>query len=385
MLFSDIPGHDDAKRRLKDMAASRRVPHAILLHGPAGVGKFLLARTFAQLLHCESPTPEGEPCGKCKACRLHLGFNHLDTIYSFPNLKKENDKEGPTSDDHIEEFRKFLNDDPWMDAEAWAQTFTKKNAHPIIYVSESNYLLRRLSTSGHGDGYKIVLIWLPERMNADAANKMLKIIEEPLDNTIFIMSCDNPELMLPTILSRCQQIEVSRLSDECLADWIRTTYSDAAAEADSIAHISEGIPGAAVRLIAGEGDKGGSMQDEYFDLFVRLMRLAYSRDVVALRAWAEEVTGMGRESNIAFLTYCQRLIRENFIYNFRNPAISYLKPAEADFAQRFSPFVNEGSAPEIMEHLNKALIDVAGNTAGSFVFFDLAIKLILSFVNNKPQ
>ena len=380
MKFSDIPGHDRAKQRLKEMASSGRVPHAILIHGPAGIGKFAIARAFAQLLHCSNPTADGEPCGECQQCRLHQGYNHLDTFFSFPVVKTD-DKKDVTSQDYIGEFQEFMKESPWMDIDSWALTFDKKNAHPIIYVTESNFLLRRLSTTGHGSGRKIVLIWLPERMNAECANKMLKIIEEPYDDTIFIMSSDHPEELLPTIRSRCQDVELSRISDNTLAQWIAVHHPEAAAEARSIAHIAEGITSAAESMITSERKTDAV----YFELFVRLMRLAYARDVAKLRLWAEDVNSLGRESAVAFFTYCQRLIRENFILNFNNRDINYLTPTEAEFSKRFAPFVNEATAPLIVEHLNKALIDIAGNTAGMFVCFDLAIKVILAFANNKQQ
>ncbi|MDE6395220.1 MAG: DNA polymerase III subunit delta, partial [Duncaniella sp.] len=212
MNFSDIPSHENVKRQLRDMVADGRVPHALLLHGPSGTGKFMLARTFAQYLHCENPTPDGEPCGVCAACRAHESHSQVDTLYVFPVVKTDKLKE-PVSDDYIDDFREFISASPFMDYDRWASSFDKKNAQPIIYVYESAALERRLATSATASRYKIVLMWLPEKMNEQAANKLLKLIEEPFADTVFILVSDDASAILPTKPSRCRPIEVTRLHD----------------------------------------------------------------------------------------------------------------------------------------------------------------------------
>ncbi|MDE6186704.1 MAG: DNA polymerase III subunit delta, partial [Duncaniella sp.] len=202
MKFSQIPDHENVKRQLRDMVADHRIPHALLLHGPAGIGKFLIARTFSQYLHCQSPLPEGEPCGECPACRQHESFNHVDSLYVFPVVKTDKLK-APVSDDYMTEFKEFVGANPFMDFERWTGYFEKKNAQPVIYVSESEALEQRLSVTTTVSKYKPVLIWLPEKMDEQTATKLVKLIEAPFSDTIFLLVSDNAKAILPTIYSRC--------------------------------------------------------------------------------------------------------------------------------------------------------------------------------------
>ena len=279
MKFSDIPSHDSVKARLRAMADDRRIPHAILLEGPAGIGKFAMARAFAQYVHCRHRTPDGEPCGECASCRQHESFNHIDTFFSYPVVKTERFKNlPPVSADFIEEWRKFLVDNPFMDFDSWAAVFDKKTAQPVIYVTESDVLMQKVATTAHASDYKIIIMWLPERMNEDCANKLLKLIEEPHDDTLFIMTSDSPEDILPTILSRCQRVEMRRLPDEDIARYLVENMAVDPTEAQALAHIADGSIVRALQLTA---DSGASRR--FFDLFVRLMRDAYQRKVSSLR------------------------------------------------------------------------------------------------------
>ncbi|MDE6557078.1 MAG: DNA polymerase III subunit delta, partial [Duncaniella sp.] len=219
MTFSEIPSHDREKRHLKEMVASGRVAHALLIHGPAGVGKFMLGRALAQRLHCLSPTADGDACGKCPSCRQHASFNHVDMLYVFPVVKREGGK--PTvSDDYAAEFHKFVESHPFMDFDAWVETFDRRNAQPMIYVDESDLLADRMAVTPTISPYKIALIWLPERLRDEAANKLLKLIEEPFAGTIFILVSDDAAAVMPTIRSRCRPVEGTRLRDETIAGWL---------------------------------------------------------------------------------------------------------------------------------------------------------------------
>ncbi len=237
MRFADIPGHADIKQRLVEMADASRVPHALLLEGPAGAGKFMLARAFAQYIHCEHPEG-GDSCGHCNSCLQHSTFNHIDTIFSYPVVKKAS--KPAVSADYIEEFKQMLSDRPFMDAELWNSLIEAGNTQPKIYVDEGAELNRRLNFRAHQSRYKIVLLWLPEKMNEDTANKMLKLIEEPHDDTLFIMVSDNPRRILPTIYSRTQRIAVTRYDDSEVEDYLCRAMAVDQAVARSIARISTG-------------------------------------------------------------------------------------------------------------------------------------------------
>ena len=223
MRFADIPGHDDVKKRLREMADSGRIPHALLLEGPAGAGKFALARAFAQYIHCTARTPEGDSCGKCPSCLQHQAFNHIDTVYSFPVVKK-NSK--PTiSDDYADVFREFMGKYPYMDFDRWLEALDNINAQPQIFVEEGNELLRRLTFMARQARFKVVLLWLPERMKEETANKLLKLVEEPFGDTIFLMVSNNARRILPTIYSRTQRVNVRRYDDDELASILMASTS----------------------------------------------------------------------------------------------------------------------------------------------------------------
>ncbi len=372
MKFSEIPGHDNVKERMRLMASSDRLPHALLLEGPEGVGKLALARAFAQYIHCENPGPDGDACGECRNCRLHQSMNHVDTHYSFPVVKLDGMTNAPISDDFYKEWTEFTAGRIYTDIESWASTFNKRNANPQIYVTESDELVKQLAFTSHVTRYKIVIMWLPERLNETAANKLLKMIEEPFEDTIFILVSNNPAGILPTIYSRVQRLSLKRLPDATVAENLMKRGGLDRADAMAIAHNAAGNMIAALRLL--ESDKEIAT---YFDFFVTLMRLAYLRDVKKLREWTEDLTALGREKEISFYEYASRMIRENFMLNFNVPALSYLSATEHNFAVRFSRFITVRNVEKLMEVFGNAIRDIAGNGNGKIVNFDVAIKTIL--------
>lgn len=351
------------------MVNSDKIPHALLFDGPAGSGKFALARALAQYIHCQNRTPSGDSCGKCPACQQHQTFNHIDTIFSFPVVKRGS---VTISDDYAEEFRHLLSDSPYMDFETWLELLQNENAQPQIYVDEANELNRKLSFTAHSSKYKIVLMWLPERLHPTAANKLLKLMEEPFSDTIFLLVTNNSRLILPTIYSRTQRIIVKRYSEEELANALMQKYGLGAEDATQISRLAEGNMNTALNLISVSKDK-----DIYLDLFITLMRKAYQRDVAALKKWAADVADLKREGEIKFLDYCAHMMRENFILNIHVPELNTLTKEEAQFSQRFSPFINERNVLKLFRCVNDARADIAGNANAKLVNFDLAIKTIL--------
>ncbi len=378
MKFSEIPGHEQVKSRLRKMALSDKLPHAILLEGPEGAGKMALARAFAQYIHGEPPDPAGDACGRCHSCRLHEAMNHIDTQYVFPVVKLEGMNSAPVSDDFRQQWVDYLKDRIYMDFQAWTALFGKKNAQPITYVTESSALLHRLSFTSHVSRYKIVLWWLPERMNEEAANKLLKMIEEPFDDTIFIMVSDRPRDILPTIYSRVQRIQVKRLPDETVARYLTANYDITDSDAMAVAHIAEGNVVKALEVMDRSKETA-----EFFDMFVKLMRLAYQKNVAELRQWGDDLASMGRDREMRFYEYAMRMVRENFVYNFNVPEINYMTSTEEQFSVRFARFITVDNVERIIDVFDRARTDIAGNANGKIVNLDVAIKVIMLLLPKK--
>lgn len=370
MKFSDIPAHESAKERLRKSVDSGKIPHALLIEGPSGIGKFALARAFAQYIHCEN-RQDGDSCGRCPSCLQHESFNHIDTHFVFPVVKKAKPKK-TFSDDYIDEWRDFLNENQYMDFERWLVALDNINAQPQIYVDESEELIRKLNFTSHKAQYKVVLVWLPERMNDECANKLLKLIEEPYNDTLFVFVSNNSKEILPTIYSRTQRIELKRLPDEVIARHLADNYSMEIQDAMAVAHIADGS-----MIAAEKGIKLTKENSRFLDLFIRLMRLAYQRKVKDLKQWSNDVATLGREQEVQFLNYCQRLIRENFIYNLNVGELNYLNREEAKFSANFARFITERNVIKLIDVLNKAQTDIAGNGNAKIVLFDMSIKVIL--------
>ncbi|MCH5319717.1 MAG: DNA polymerase III subunit delta [Paramuribaculum sp.] len=370
MKFSDIPGQEQVKAKLKALADTSKIPHALLLEGPGGVGKYALARAFAQYIHCKNHI-DGDSCGVCSSCVRHQALTDIDTHFVFPVIKREKDTKAPISDDFRDEWNEYLRDRLTMDFDEWTKSLGKVNGQPITYVTESEALLHKLSYASRNGGYKIVVWWLPEKMKIEAANKLLKMIEEPFDDTLFILTSDNPENIIPTIYSRLQRISVPALPDNVVSERLQA-YGIDPKDAAIIARNSRGNLTAAINALDSLND-----EKEYLDYFIRLMRLAYQRKVAELREWANDLASWGREKEVKFYDYTLRLIRENFILNFNLPQLNFLNSAEFDFSRNFARFINERNVEKLIDTFENAKTDIIGNGNGKIVNLDVAIRVIL--------
>ena len=399
MKFEDIIGQDEVKQRLKGAVENGRIPHAIMLAGKEGSGTMPLAVAFAQYLLCqgapEEPKDSGmslfgfdepepvetvkeRPCGKCRACLMSQKLEHPDLHFIFPIYKKKGrGAEKPTyCDEYISEWRTMLLSDPYFTYSDWMDACGAENQQLVIYESESDDIFKKLSLVASQGGYKICVIWLPEKMNETCSNKMLKLIEEPPTNTIFIMASEHPEQLLPTIRSRVQTIAVAPVAEDDLTAYLTREKGVMEEMARRISHTAQGSVSAAIKSIRTDNE-----HTFYFDLFVQLMRLSYARKVKEMRKWSETVAATGRERQKHFLEYCQHMVRENFIYNFHNPKLNYMHPDESDFAVRFAPFINENNVIGIMNELALCERDIAQNANAKIVFFDFALKMIVLIKN----
>ena len=372
MLFKDIIGQEEAKERLIREAKEGKIAHARLFCGNEGVGKLPLAIAYAQYLSCDHPT-DTDSCGVCPNCTKYNKLIHPDLHFVFPIIKKKN--KDTTSDDYLQEWREIINSSPYFNLNMWLKEMGAENQQAQIFVKESDEIIRKLNLKSSQGGYKVMIIWLPEKMNVECSNKLLKLLEEPPTQTIFILISEEPDMLLPTIQSRVQRFNIHAINKEKIAENLCLNYGLQAKDAEDIAHRSQGNFLKALETIHLNEDNVF-----YFEEFVSLMRLAYQRKIREIKQWSDNIAAIGRERQKNFLTYIQRMLRESFIYNFHNPDISYLSDEEQNFSSRFSPFINESNVINIMEELNTAELHIGQNVNAKMVFFDLALKMIVLLV-----
>ena len=372
MLFKDIIGQEEAKERLIREAKEGKIAHARLFCGNEGVGKLPLAIAYAQYLSCEHPT-DNDSCGVCPNCVKYNKLIHPDLHFVFPVIKKKN--KDTISDDYLQEWREILNSSPYFNLNMWLKEMGAENQQAQIYVKESDEIIRKLNLKSSQGGYKVMIMWLPEKMNVECSNKLLKLLEEPPTQTIFILISEEPDMLLPTIQSRVQRFNIHAIDKEKIAETLCLNYGLEPNDAKNIAHRCQGNFLKALETIHLNEDN-----QFYFEEFVSLMRLAYQRKIREIKQWSDNIAAIGRERQKNFLAYIQRMLRESFIYNFHTPDISYLSGEEQKFSSRFSPFINEGNVISIMEELSIAEQHIGQNVNAKMVFFDIALKMIVLLV-----
>ena len=374
MYFSDVVGQEEVKRRLLAEVHTGHVPHARLFCGPPGCGKLAMAVAYASYLLCTAPGSE-ERCGRCSSCVKLQKFVHPDLYFVFPVIKRKGTSKEAVSDQFLDEWRSLLRQTAYFGRNGWLEQLEAGNQQAQIYAAESDEMQRKLSLKSVEGGRKVMIIWQPELMNVQGANKVLKLLEEPPADTVFLLVSDEPERLLPTIISRTQQVIFRKLTDEEVCVALQEKNGLELADARRIARLSDGNYAEALTVIHMNSDR-----EVFFDLFTQLMRLSYQRKVKDLLEWSEQVASWGRERQKKFLAYCQHLVRENFIYNFHQPDLNYMNPEEARFAVRFARFINERNVEEISQELADAQRDIEQNVNPKMVFFDFALKMIVLLI-----
>lgn len=372
MFFKDIIGQEEAKKRLIKEINEGKIAHARLFYGSEGIGKLPLAIAYARYLSCEHPSHE-DACGTCPNCIKYNNLAHPDLHFVFPVIKKKNKE--TTSDDYLAEWRELMKENPYFNLRTWVDRMGAENQQAQIFVKESDEIIRKLSLKSNQGGYKIMIIWLPEKMNVECSNKLLKLLEEPPAQTIFLLISEAPNMLLETILSRTQRFNINGIEEGKIAEVLQIQYGIQPNDAKNIAHRCEGN-----FLKALETIHLNEENEFFFESFIALMRLSYQRKVRDMKLWSENISSIGRERQKNFLTYCLRMVRENFIYNFHESSITYLSPEEQNFSTRFSPFINERNVIGIMTELEEAQRHIEQNVNARMVFFDFALKMIVLLV-----
>jgi len=368
--FKQVIAQQAVKEHLLQMVRDNQLPHALMFCGPQGAGKLPLALAFARYLLCTGPADD-DACGQCSGCRMLDSWTHPDLHFSFPVYKGKS-SDHPVSDNFLEAWRKQLLENPYFDTEMWLNDIKAQNQQITFYVQESDALQRKLALKSSQGGRKIVLMWLPEKMSQEVANKLLKLIEEPPLHTYFLLVSEEPDMVLGTVQSRVQRINVPSLTEEEVANALISLHAVPEELARNVAHISRGNYTDALKRL-----ETGNEQQQFFELFVQLMRNSYMRNLKELQVWTQAIKELGRERQKRMLEYFQHLLRENFIYNFHKEEMSYMTNEEKNFGQKFAPFINERNVIGIMDELSDAQRDIEQNVNAQMVFFDFALKMII--------
>ncbi len=378
MKFSDIVGHDELKRRLAQQIDAGRVSHAQLFTGLAGYGTLPMALAYVQYLFCPN-RKDGDSCGVCPVCQQVESLAHPDLHLVYPVTKREKKSgEAVTSDMFIKQWR-----DIWQQkrgifsAEEWYDCLDLgKTMKGLITAKESEEIIRKLSFKSYSSKYKAMIIWLPEAMNQEAANKILKILEEPWENTLFILVSEHPELLLQTITSRTQEVAIGRI-DVAALEAVAMAEGKTQQEANIMARLAGGSLLELGELIRGEVDEA---RKQYFDLFCRLMRLSYNDRHLELFEWADDMTALTREGQRQFFLHSVRLLRESYMLHAGLGSISYLWGEEREFCTKFAPFIGNQNIEILIVEIERAMAQIAQNGSPRIVFthFSLAVSKLIN-------
>lgn len=381
MKFGEVIGQEATKRRLCRMVAENRLPHAMMLCGPVGCGKMALALAFASHLLGQRDEEGRSVLAdelQIRNSEAMLGrWEHPDLHFAYPVIRPAGTsaEHKMVSDDFAKAWREMISESAYFSMDEWLDRMDAANQQAIIGAGESDELIRKLSLKSYQGGYKVCVVWLPERMNQECANKLLKLLEEPPLQTVFVMVCEEPDRIIETIRSRVQRIDVPRLSAEDIRQALVERRGLEPEDARRTTRLADGN-----WLKAMETLNAGNENRQFLDLFIMLMRLAYMRNIKDLKKWSEAVAGHGRERQRRMLSYFMGMIRENFMYNFRQPELNYMTQEEERFSKNFARFINEANVVEMTELLEKARRDIGQNANAKIVFFDLALQMIVLLI-----
>ena len=370
MLFAEIIGQREVKKRLRNLVREDRTPHALMLFGPGGTGKLALAVAMAQYLACGNRGAE-DSCGICPSCMKFAKLVHPDLHFVVPVLKAGNITGPPVSDDFIETWRQTLLSDNYVTEGLWYEAMGAENKQGIINVKESESIIRKLSFKPYESDYRMMVIWLPEKMNLSAANKLLKLIEEPPNKTLILMVSEHTDRIIPTILSRTQLLHVPPLSEAEIREGLKKEGSSEEQLIEDAANRANGNFSLALQTL-----RQDETESQYFELFTRLMRLSYARNIIDINTWVDQVAGMGRERQKQLIDYSLHLLRENFMLHMEHDSLNYMSGKEREFASKFSPFIHHGNVFDLVEEFALAGNHIEANGNPRIILMDLSIRVI---------
>jgi DNA polymerase-3 subunit delta' len=370
MNFSKIPGQKEIIGRLIRSVHEERVSHAQLFAGPEGCGSMALALAYARYVSCENRSAN-DSCGICKSCVKYEKMIHPDLHFVFPIIKGKKATD-PVCDNYIEEWREFVKKSPFFTLNNWLNSIEVGNAQGMIFASEASEIIKKLSLKTFESDFKIMIIWLPEKMHQASANKLLKMIEEPPEKTLFLLVSEEPDKVIPTILSRCQIIRIPVFGRSDIEKYLIQRYGLPAEKAADISRVSAGNITTAIELCENEDTSLDNL-----DRFKSLMRFAWKRDIISIISWSEEIAATGREAQKNFISFSLRILRENLMLSLgqKKNNLVFLAGEEATFSGNFHPFINQTNIYPLNDEFNLVYSHIEANGNAKIIFLDLALKV----------
>ena len=369
MLFQQVVGQEVLKQKLRESVLHERVAHAQMLVGSAGSGPLPLALAFAQYLACKNRT-ETDSCGTCESCKRYAKLEHPDLQLIFPKNKTQKvDSKNYSSKEFVVDFRAAVVKSPYMNLNNWLKQLGIENKQGLINVDDSREVLQNLSYKAYEAEYRVVLIWLAEYMNASAANKILKILEEPPERTVFLLVAEDTENMLQTILSRVQIHRLGRLTEDEIAKAL-PNVEGGEERAQQLAHLADGDLNLAKQLLEDQ-----SVVTDSIGFFIRWMRACFSVNLEMLRDLTDEFQSLGREQQKAMLQQSGSILRKVLMYRTLPESKGKLLREELEFVHKFSQFITQENAAGMLEALDEAHYHIERNANAKITFTDLSFQL----------
>lgn len=365
MQFADIIGQTDVKQRLIQSVKENRVSHAQLFLGNTGSGSLALAIAYGQYICCENKL-EADSCGVCKSCIKYQKFIHPDLHFAYPVALS---KDVRTSTDKLVEWREAVLANPYLSINDWFDFLEAENKQPVIGNEESAEILRKLNLTTYESEYKVMIIWMAEKMNHAAANKLLKIFEEPPDKTLFLLVCENEDQLLRTIISRTQLVKIKKIDERSLEETLVNKHGQSADAARTISQLADGDYAAAKKLLTENENADWSLST-----FQSWMRACLKFDMQKINALLAEFNDLGREGQKNFFSYCLHVVRESVMINYADASVVRVTEKEGDFLKKFSPYINAGNCMQFTEELNKAIMHIERNANPKILFLDISFK-----------
>ncbi|WPR72290.1 DNA polymerase III subunit delta' [Flavobacterium sp. NG2] len=375
MLFSEILGQEHIKNHLTQSASSGRIPHAQLFVGPEGSGTLPMAIAYAQYILCNNQN--GENTGENAACNLKFDkIAHPDLHFAYPTVTTNEIKKNPKSIDFIADWREFILQQPYGGLFDWYAVLGVENKQGEIRVDDAQEILKSLSLKSYEGGHKIMIVWMADKLNISASNKLLKLLEEPPEKTIFILISENEEDIIQTIRSRCQILHFNGLSQAVIAEALVARENIDPNQAQKIAHQAQGNFNKALHLLHDDSE-----EFPFEEWFVTWVRAAFraKKDASAIQdliLWSEKIAALGRESQKKFLEFCIEIFRQALMMNYEAVELVYFEPKVPKFKlENFAPFVNGNNIQDIYNEISEAMYHVERNGNAKIILTDLSIKL----------